>query len=242
MSEHNQYFLVVDDDPLHLSLMQQSLSLQYYARVDVACHPEAALDLIKATERPYPVIWSDYNYKNSKTSGLQFLAEVSKLSPLSSRLLCSAQYDESEMRDFVRREEIHSYAIKPVDLELVVSSTNIGVNYYRLNLLQSFVDDIAVNSVEELEKFADYFVTPDKLYEPLVAQGVHCRSHDTELTLLSIKSKALIQRCHDTIQRHNSSTAQRNVNAQNRDKRIQKTSVKAEQRDKIIQRLKDEWL
>jgi response regulator RpfG family c-di-GMP phosphodiesterase len=242
VSEHNQKILVVDDNSDHLSLMQQGLSLQYNARVDIACHPEEALDLIKATEDPFPVIWSDYNYKNSKINGLKFLAEVSRLSPLSSRLLCSAQYSEREMIELVRNEEIHSYAVKPVNLEEVAGSTGIGISYYRLNLMQSSFEDVALTLGEGLEEFVDHFVKPNKLYEQLIAQGVESHSHDTELNLLSIKSRALIQRCQDTIQRYNSSTAQRNVDAQSRDKRIQKTAVKAEQRDKLIQQLKDEWL
>ena len=145
--------LVVDDDPKHLKLMKVYLpSFVDNVEVDVAPHPEDAVKIIESKKDPYPIIWSDHNFNNSRINGLSFLAMASKLSPLSSRLLCSANFPEYEMIELVRSGALQTYATKPFISGQVSDAIKIGIEYHKVNVLGEFIDSFEMQSTDDLEE------------------------------------------------------------------------------------------
>ncbi len=160
MKESKHRILVIDDEPKHLQLMKEFLPKLHNVEVDVASHPEDAMKLIELRKDPYPVIWSDYNFENSKTNGIVFLKVVSKVSPLSSRLLCSANFHESELTSMVEDGAIQTYISKPINAEPTTSAIKIAIEYHKVNLFEEFLDleiqnFISENHLEEISQKLD---------------------------------------------------------------------------------------
>ena len=160
MNERKHRILVIDDEPKHLKLMKDFLPKLHHVDVDVASRPEEAMKLIELREDPYPMIWSDCNFENSKANGIVFLKVVSKVSPLSSRLLCSANFHESEMTSLVEDGAIQTYISKPIIAEPTTSAIKIGIEYHKVNLFGKFLDleiqnFISENHLEEISQKLD---------------------------------------------------------------------------------------
>ncbi|MFT4577921.1 MAG: CheY-like chemotaxis protein [Nitrospinales bacterium] len=194
MDETSYRILVVDDDLDHLALMEQSLFLMGNVTVDVAKNPEEAIDLIEAKGTSYPVIWSDYNFNDSKFNGLDFLEEVTDLSPLSARLLSSEEKSPNEMNRFVERDLIHSFVSKPIDFECLYSATNIGIEYHKINVFGVFLDvSIAITNYD----FESMFGAMGQV------EDIKCEGRGLELSKLSIHSDSILNRIPATILRTN---------------------------------------
>jgi len=144
--------LVVDDDSKHCELMQDFLPTLHNVEVDVSPYLNDAIKLIKSRKDPYTIIWSDFNFKISRMNGLDFLGVVSKISPLSSRLLCAAYFPENLMIDCVISGVIQTYIIKPLSAEPTTSAIKIGIEYHKLNVLEKFIDGFELKSTDELEE------------------------------------------------------------------------------------------
>ena len=148
----NPTILIVDDEPKHLKLMKVFIpSVVDGVEIDVADNPEDATKIIEQRKAPYPIIWSDYKFHNSKMDGLAFLQAVSKISPFSSRLLCSASFPEYDMIELVKSGAIHIYACKPLITKPLKSSIQIGIEYHKVNVMGEFVDVTDYKSTDHLE-------------------------------------------------------------------------------------------
>jgi|GEM_PF-4946144 len=241
LNEPNHSVLVVDDDEPHRLLMKYGLPKRPDIHVDIAESPEDATFRMDTAKHPFQVIISDYNFKNSKINGLEFLGYVSQKFPLSARLLCSAQFSTDEMIEFVRKQYIHSYATKPIDLKKVSSAIDIGVAHHKLNQLQKAVDDVDLESNEELEKSVGYLSEVNRLVGSSFFVRNDYDGRDAEFEELKAKSETLIKRFDESFQRSGESIHLRNLNILKRYYRIEQTKLIAGQRDLIIQRLKSEF-
>lgn len=152
MRENNYKILIVDDEPKHCELMKELLPKLHNVEVDVAHHPEDATRSIELKKDPYPIVWSGYKFSNPKTDGIEFFESVSKISPLSSRLLCSANFPDSEMTILVKKGAIQTYISKPLFAEPTSSALKIGFEYYKVNVLGELIDAFELPSKDELGK------------------------------------------------------------------------------------------
>ncbi len=134
-------FLTVEENPAFRNLIKEIARGKTSTEVEEACSPEEAMKLIN-NNSPYSVIWSGYQFEKSKTNGLEFLKSCRKQSPLSSRILCSGSFDDSELKSLVKAGGIHSYYSKTNASKVIDSVSSvvaIGLENYRINLFDNFL-------------------------------------------------------------------------------------------------------
>jgi len=263
--------LVVDDDPNHLNLMKMYLpSFVDNVEVDVAPHPEDAVKIIESKKDPYPIIWSNYNFDNSRMNGLTFLAIAFEVSPLSSRLLCSAQFSEYEMIELVISGAIQTYATKPFISGQVSGSIKIGIEYHKVNVLGEFVDVIDFTSVDQLDANIKRAGEVNDIFKGELK--LETKNHKAELNNLLVHLDTTIKKFQipiarqvalqielegqkgneevlkkiNTFQREISSLevylTRSKIMAQNHFSEVAKIRTLTSKTDKQIQRLKDEFI
>lgn len=246
MTENN-HVLVVDDDPKHLLLMKRGLPLKSNVVVDVASHPEGARNLILANKVPYLVIWSDFDFQNSKINGMEFFSEVSDLSPLSSRLLCSAELDKDIMSFLMKKGAIHSYAAKPISLESISSATEIGIAHHQLNLLQRTLDDANLKFDEGLVKTINYCeeinqITGSTKNGSSFLHGIEFDGRKLEREQLVVRIKTLEENFNMFNQKTNALLSQNRAQVRGHNDLSQRIIISSQARKKITQRLKDVFM
>lgn len=172
--------LVVDDKPRHCELMKELLpSLVDNIEIIVADNPEDATKIIESRINLFPIIWSDYNFNNSKFNGLEFLEVASKISPLSSRLLCSAQFREDEMIEMVKNGAIQTHVSKPLIAKPTACAIKIGIEYHKVNVWGEFIDLTNFSSEDQLETNAERFEEINGIFDG--ESQLDTKSHEAEL-------------------------------------------------------------
>ncbi len=111
MSTRPHSILTIEENPAFRNLIKVIIGDTTSVEMEEACSPEEGMKLIN-NNSPYSVIWSGYQFKQSKTNGLEFLKFCRKQSPFSSRILCAGSLDDSEFKSLVRAGDIHSYYSK----------------------------------------------------------------------------------------------------------------------------------
>ena len=124
MAEPLARVLVVDDEPHVLDGLRRLLRREF--TIDTVATPEAALQRIRETG-PYAVVLSDYQMP--QMNGAQFLAAVLALSPATSRILLTGQFDP------IGAAEISGSGVpillKPIAREELTAALRVGVDSYR---------------------------------------------------------------------------------------------------------------
>ncbi len=100
--------LIVDDEPLVLGMLKETLEREKYQVVSCPS-PVKALALLE--EREFGVIISDQ--RMPEMSGLDFLVESQKHSPNASRILLTAALSLSTVVDAINKGEIFRFVAKP---------------------------------------------------------------------------------------------------------------------------------
>jgi CheY-like chemotaxis protein len=148
-AQENQRFLVVDEDPQFRDLVEETFIDRDDYDVEIAGNPEEGLALLKNKE-PCSVIFSDSCFYNSDTNGRQFLETCRKISPLSSRVLCSASLAKSDLIPLVATGEITSYINKPSCKIPISNVAKIGIEHHNIKLLQFSINLIDLQSYEDI--------------------------------------------------------------------------------------------
>ena len=100
--------LVVDDEPVVLSLLQAELKHAGYTTVGLT-NPLKALEEIR--QRHFSVIISDQ--RMPELAGLELLAHASRIQPHATRILVTAMTDLDTVIDAINKGEIFRFVVKP---------------------------------------------------------------------------------------------------------------------------------
>lgn len=134
--------LVVDDEPVVLVALRETLRQQGYEVVAVE-DPVEALQIIQKTG--FSVILSDQQMPS--LSGLEFLAQVKEIQPNSIRILITAVLSLNTVIDAINKGEVYRFIVKPwLREELLVTLKN-AVQRYELvtNNKALYAQTIAMN-------------------------------------------------------------------------------------------------
>jgi response regulator RpfG family c-di-GMP phosphodiesterase len=120
--------LIVDDEPLVLAVLRETLSREGY-QVVVTSNAVEALDLIRK-EPPFALILTDQ--RMPQVTGLEFLAQAKEIQPEATRILMTGVLELNTVVDAINRGEIYRFVIKPwLREELLVTIKN-GVQRHEL--------------------------------------------------------------------------------------------------------------
>ena len=116
--------LIVDDEPHVLDGLRRLLRREF--TIDTVATPEAALQRIR-DDGPYAVVLSDYQMP--QMNGAHFLAAVHALSPATSRILLTGQFDPTGAAEI--RESGVPILLKPIARGELTAALRVGVDSYR---------------------------------------------------------------------------------------------------------------
>jgi len=119
--------LVVDDEPVVVSLLQGQLEHSGYATVGMT-NPVQALEEIK--QRKFSVIISDQ--RMPELPGLELLAHASRLQPHATRILITAVTDMDTVIDAINKGEIFRFIVKPWLPQDFLATVKNGVQRHEL--------------------------------------------------------------------------------------------------------------
>ena len=120
--------LVVDDEPVVLVALRETLRLQGY-EVFAVEDPLVALELLRETL--FSVIVCDQRL--STLTGVEFLAQAKEIQPNSMRILISAVHSVSLVIDAINTCEVFRFIVKPwLRDELLGAVQNAAQRYERL--------------------------------------------------------------------------------------------------------------
>jgi hypothetical protein len=153
MIKTSQTILAVDENPTTSELLKVIGDCKYNIEIENATSPEIGLERLKRDPLP-SIVWSNSEFRNSNIDGRNFLKKCQKISPLSSRIICGSNLSNDVVEAMVSSSEIHSYYNSPLLYEVnpVLSSIQIGIEYHKVNLLKHFLDGLDINSISELEE------------------------------------------------------------------------------------------
>jgi response regulator RpfG family c-di-GMP phosphodiesterase len=123
----NKRILCVDDEPNVLSAYTRCLRSEF--ELETATDGEKALQIV-ASWGPFAVIVSDMRMPGM--SGLDFLARVRKLAPVSVRMMLTGNSDQQTAMDAVNEGNIFRFLSKPCPPEAFAGALRAGVEQYRL--------------------------------------------------------------------------------------------------------------
>jgi response regulator RpfG family c-di-GMP phosphodiesterase len=119
--------LLVDDEPNVLSALRRQLRDKY--EVQIESDPEAALFEIQ-TNRPYAAVLSDY--RMPKMNGIEFLNNVKKHSPDTTRVMLTGYADLDNAIRAVNDGNVFRFLTKPCDRELLRQNIDDAVQQHEL--------------------------------------------------------------------------------------------------------------
>jgi response regulator RpfG family c-di-GMP phosphodiesterase len=119
--------LIVDDEPVVLSALQQTLERERF-HVVACSSPTKALAIL--AERDFAVIISDQ--KMPEMLGLDFLIESRRLRPHASRILITAVLSLPTIVDAINKGEIFRFVAKPWLREELIATVRNAVNRHEL--------------------------------------------------------------------------------------------------------------
>lgn len=119
--------LCVDDDPNLLEAFQRFLRKKFV--LETALGPEAGLAKI-ASEGPFAVVVSDMQMPGM--NGVEFLARVRQLTPLSVRIMLTGNADQKTAMDAVNQGAIFRFLNKPCLPEDMARTLEAAIFQYRL--------------------------------------------------------------------------------------------------------------
>lgn len=119
--------LLVDDEPNVLSSLRRQLRSHY--EVDVEEDPTMAL-LALDKKNPYAVVVSDY--RMPKMNGIEFLGEVRKESPETTRIMLTGYADLDNAIRAVNDGNVFRFLTKPCDNDVLLENIKDAVKQYEL--------------------------------------------------------------------------------------------------------------
>lgn len=119
--------LLVDDEPNVLSSLKRQLRSLY--EVHTQTDPKAALEEINP-RKPFSVIVSDY--RMPQMNGIDFLKEVKKRSPETTRMILTGYADLDNAMAAVNFGHVFRFLTKPCENEVLVENLKEAVNQYEL--------------------------------------------------------------------------------------------------------------
>ncbi len=119
--------LVVDDEPIVLAALKETLEREKY-HVVATTSAIKALEIVR--EREFAVIISDQ--RMPEMMGLDFLIESKKIRPLSSRILITAVLSLPTIVDAINKGEIFRFVAKPWLREELTATVKNAINRYEL--------------------------------------------------------------------------------------------------------------
>lgn len=119
--------LIVDDEPVVLTALQQTLEREKF-HVVACASPTKALAIV--AERDFAVIISDQ--KMPEMLGLDFLVETRKLRPQASRILITAVLSLPTIVDAINKGEIFRFVAKPWLREELIATVRNAVHRHEL--------------------------------------------------------------------------------------------------------------
>ncbi len=189
MSSPSNSILVVEESSTMCGLLDAVSSDGKIKMIHVDS-PEEGIELIENRD-PFSVIWSSDDLK--KSNGRDFLKSCNKHSPLSSRILRSNFFSNTELQSMVRSGELQSYLCGTSLISVVdsmLSAIDIGIEHHKINALDEFFD--VTDSIREdqletnLERFNNVI---DKF---TYHSSLDVTNRETELnSLLSLTGKVL---------------------------------------------------
>jgi response regulator RpfG family c-di-GMP phosphodiesterase len=123
----NEKVLFVDDDVNLLASMERSLRRQF--KLETANGGEAGLEKIAGSD-PFAVVVSDRQMPGM--DGVQFLSEVRKRSPDTTRVMLTGNVDLQQTVSAVNEGNIFRFLIKPCPVEILVQVVQDSIKQYRL--------------------------------------------------------------------------------------------------------------
>lgn len=153
LTKTNQTMLVVDETPSFPELLKVIGGRRYNIEIDHASSPETGLERLDSTNPP-SIIWSNSAFKSSDIDGIKFLKKCSMISPISSRIICGSNLSRESIESMIRSKEIHSHYSSPIlyEVDSILSSIQIGIEYHKISLLGHFLDRLNVRSISKLTK------------------------------------------------------------------------------------------
>lgn len=139
--------LIVDDEPIVLAALKETLLRERYEVVSTAS-PAQALDLLH--QREFAVVISDH--RMPEMSGLEFLVEAKKIQPHSSRILITAVLSLPTIIDSINKGEIFRFLAKPWLREELTATVRNAVQRHEL-LVQN--ERLQAQTVELNAKLAE---------------------------------------------------------------------------------------
>ena len=125
---HISRLLIVDDDPLVLTLLSRLASSHLQVLVETTDSPYMALDHIKTNQ--YDVIISDVRMPGM--NGLDLASRIGTISPCTSIVLISGALDHSE---WVWSRDVFAYLEKPIDRDLFLRTVSQAIENSRSQCL-----------------------------------------------------------------------------------------------------------
>lgn len=119
--------LLVDDEPNVLSSLRRQLRSDY--EVEVAEDPTAAL-LSLDKKNPFAVVISDY--RMPKMNGIEFLSELRKQSPDTTRVMLTGYADLDNAIRAVNDGNVFRFLTKPCDKDVLLTNVKDAVAQYEL--------------------------------------------------------------------------------------------------------------
>jgi response regulator RpfG family c-di-GMP phosphodiesterase len=119
--------LFVDDDADILAGFQRSLRKEF--KIDTALGGAQALAAVRGRE-PYAVVVADMNMPSM--NGVEFLIELEKVSPETTRMMLTGNADQKTARDAVNQGHIFRFLTKPCPPEELIPNLRAGVKQFRL--------------------------------------------------------------------------------------------------------------
>ncbi len=124
---HIPSLLIVDDEPIVLAALKETLEREKY-HVVATTSALKALEIIR--EREFAVIISDQ--RMPEMLGLDFLIESKKIRPLCSRILITAVLSLPTIVDAINKGEIFRFVAKPWLREELTATVKNAINRYEL--------------------------------------------------------------------------------------------------------------
>ncbi len=118
--------LLVDDEAENLRALERTLRVSF--DVTLSASPQDALEKLRSEE--FAVIVSDQRMPGMP--GTEFLAEASKICPITTRLILTAFTDSKEILSAINRAEIYRYVTKPWDNADLISTLRQAVERFQL--------------------------------------------------------------------------------------------------------------
>lgn len=127
----NERILCVDDEPNILQAYQRTLRKQF--AIDVAAGPQEGLDAMQRGA-PYAVVVADMRMPGM--NGVEFLAEVKRISPATVRIMLTGNADQQTAVDAVNRGQVFCFLNKPCPPEQLARALTDALTQYRLQVAE----------------------------------------------------------------------------------------------------------